>query len=103
MPLRLEHFLKHLAQQRFIINAKDSQRGNPWRALAVGFLRIGRWPSNGKNQAEGGSLARSALDFDFRFVPFRDAINHRQAEASAALAFGCEERLQATLTRCLVH
>ena len=48
-------------------------------------------------------LPDRALDFDLRVVPLRDAVNHGQAQAGAALALGGEERLQTAAAGFLVH
>src|SRR5436853_6558060 len=56
-----------------------------------------------ENQPHRGAFAQFTVNLDSSFVPFHDAIDHRQTEAGATLAFGGKERFEATLACLLVH
>ena len=58
---------------------------------------------NRESQAHAGPLPGGALDLNLGAMPLDDAIDHGQAQAGAALALGCEERLKAATPCFLVH
>ena len=60
-------------------------------------------PAAGNVRRNVRALAGRALDVDVRAVALRDAVDHRESQAGAALALGGEERLEAAAPRVLVH
>src|SRR5204862_2899149 len=83
-------------------NVKNLQPLELGRRAAI--MRLGREAlANRKNQANRRALAQFAINLDFPFVPFHDAINHCQTETSASPALRGKERFEATLAGLLVH
>jgi hypothetical protein len=65
--------------------------------------RIGAAALGAAAKLNGCALAHRAFDFNLRAVSLCRAVHHRQAQASAALALGGEERFQATPSGVLIH
>ncbi len=58
---------------------------------------------DGKQDADPRTLARCAVDPDFRAVAPNETVHHGEPQARAPLTLGREEGLQTATTRLLVH
>src|SRR3954452_1803009 len=94
MTAVFQDLLKHLAEQRFIINAEHPKRGKPGCDFGSTGGGAGGSGADREDQAHSRAAARGGLDVDAAFMALNDAVNHGQAEACSAFAFGGKERLE---------
>ena len=90
-------------QQRIVVHHQDAQSCRRERDRLRVILPRSFGERHREVETHRGALPGRAFDFDFRVVPLRDAVHHGQTQTGAALALGCEKRLQTAAPRLFVH
>src|SRR6185369_7487838 len=103
MAIPFKDVAQRLEQQRIVI---DQQHAHAWHEYGALFhadrrarCHVATWESDLHRRAS----TRRAVDHRIRPVALRNAIDHGEPEASAALTLGGEKGLHAATARVFVH
>src|SRR6185312_14477464 len=86
MALALQDFLDELAQQRLVVDAKDTQLRNRLVAGIIQALVLAGPHREREMKRRAGT--RRGCNIDASFVALDNAVNHGQSQSRAALALG---------------
>src|SRR6185503_9884225 len=98
----LEHAPAGLEHERIVIDQQDVQRLSRLRFARDSGL-CSRLAQSMEQQSNRRALTGRAFDLDLAAMSLHHAVDHRQAEARAALALRREKRLEAVSACLLVH